>query len=476
VLKLAWPIEKGEYGKFFTMAALIFAILFNYSVIHTLKDSLIIPNMGAEAANFVEIWVILPAVFVFMLLYLKLSALIHDPGRVFYLICSFFLIFFILFGFVIYPQVESLHLKTLHDFLVHKHSSLKWFALMCYDWPYVLFNVFSELWVNTMLALLFWQYANNVTTTEQAKRFYPLLIFIGNLSLIGSGQAIKKISLGQGDLVIQNLMVLVTIVGIICMLIFKYLLSITKVEHEYALTSHKKISFIESIKLVASSHYLWLLAIALIAYGLTINISQSLWKSQVIKLYPTTHEYLYFSAQWQQWVGVISSSFMLIGGVMVQRFSWLTLMIIPALTMLVGGVTFLFAVMFENPLLNIMSLHSYMAFVVFFGAAHIVFAKSTKFSLFDPCKEIAYIPLEKNLRDKGKAAVDMLGERFGKSSGALLQTILFLIFPSLSYEKMVPAFILVFLLTVVIWLFSIKILNQKYLKSLDEREIHSNIQ
>jgi len=106
------------------------------------------------------------------------------------------------------------------------------------------------------------------------------------------------------------------------------------------------------------------------------------------------------------------------------------------------------------------------------GAWQGAITKASKYSLFDSTKEMAYIPLDSELRSKGKAAVDVAGGRLGKSGGSLTFFILQTLIPSATTPSLAPYLALVSIAIFVAWFLAIGRLS----KSLDVMEEESSKQ
>jgi len=160
------------------------------------KDVLMItaPGSGAEVIPFLKTYVNLPAAIAFTVLYSKLCNKMEQKD-VFYSCTYPFLIFFGLFATVIYPNVNVLH----PNLFIDKMAALlpAGFSAplsIIRNWSYALFYVMAEMWGSVVVSLLFWSFANEITTVDEAKKYYPLFGMGANVALIFSGQYVKWVS------------------------------------------------------------------------------------------------------------------------------------------------------------------------------------------------------------------------------------------------------------------------------------------
>ncbi len=500
VKNFVWPIHRNEVAKFFPMAFMLFFILFNYSVLRVLKDSLIIPAIGAESVTFIKSYVVVPCAILFALLYAKMTNLMSF-NRIFFSIGFFYLIYFIIFALIIYPNQSFFHpSKESINLLIQKQYNLyfftlnmehlKWFLIVFSKWSFALNYVLAELWGSSMVFLLFWQFANQNTKTQEAKRFYPMFGLVGQSGGLCAGYVLTYLT----DHSIKNYsflglhyqnnfplyVMLVAIIAVILILIIFYYINYlaaegksynTKVRDAASLKS--KLSIKDSIKVVMSSKYIGFIAILIFSYGISINLVEGLWKDKARSLYPNTVDYARFSSEVIVYTGYSAMFFMFVGANILKYFGWLTAALITPITILITGICFFMLVVFADNFyvyISAMTILNPLFITVMFGTIQNVLSKGTKYALFESTKEMSYIPLDPELKSKGKAAVDVIGARFAKSAGAHVQSFVFILFPAATYTSIAPYLMVVFTLVMLVWLVDVKWLHNAYIKKIQKSE------
>ena len=96
-----WPVHRSEVKKVVSMLVLLFFLCSCYNVLRNLKDTVILTakHSGAEVIPFLKVWGMLPGVFLATWVYTRLSRY-FTREKVFYIIISAFLAYFLLFAFV----------------------------------------------------------------------------------------------------------------------------------------------------------------------------------------------------------------------------------------------------------------------------------------------------------------------------------------------------------------------------------------
>jgi len=479
-----WPIHRHEAKKVVPMLMMLFLICFNYSILRNMKDSVVITASGAEVIPFIKVWAILPMAVLATFLFTKLSSCFSQE-KVVYIMISGFLAFFMLFAFVLHPYREQLHLHGLANYLEQVlPQGMQGMISMTRYWSFTAFYVMAELWSSIVLTVLFWGFANEITKISEAGRFYGVMSIASNISAIIAGQTAISCSRGGiynpnipfgHDAWEQTLMVLLLVVfafGIATMAIFWWM-NRTVLEEPSFQELHatkrnsgkgkKRLSLRESIAYLSNSKYLICIAIIVVSYSLIINLVEVLWKDQLKELYPSPADYNWYMSRLTSWIGVVSTIIAFFMPRIISGLGWTKTALITPIIMLftsAGFFSFLFFQDIVSPIAIGLTGVTPLAIAVFFGGAQNCLSKAAKYSVFDATKEMAYIPLGHECKLRGKAAIDGVGYRFGKSGGSLIHQGLLMVLGTLSVSAPIVAGLII--IAIVGWMFAVKALGKQF--------------
>lgn len=474
-----WPVHSYELKKLLPMFIMFLCISFNYTVLRDTKDTLIVTSSGAETIPFLKVWGVVPCAIIFMLLYAKLSNILSKEN-LFYAAIAPFLVFFALFVVVLYPNREVLHPNASADFIqAYLPTGLSGLVACYRNWTYSLFYILSELWGSAVLSLMFWGFANEISRVTEAKRFYTLLGLGANVALLMSGPAIIYFSdirkhlppdVDAWQVSLNYLIGMVLVSGVIIIAIYWWMnRSVLTDPRFYDPTEEKKgkkskpkMGILESFAFLAKSKYILSIAIVVIAYGICINLVEVTWKGQLKLQYPNPNEYNAFMGKFSLFTGATTIVMMFIGGWIIRKKGWGFAAMITPIVLLITGAGFFAFVIFRDNLSGLISTigTTPLMLAVLFGMMQNIMSKSTKYSLFDPTKEMAYIPLDQESKVKGKAAIDVVGARLGKSGGSFIQQGLLVVFGSIA--AITPYVAIAMIACIIAWLFAVRSLNRQF--------------
>ncbi|KAK6912153.1 ADP/ATP carrier protein, bacterial type [Dillenia turbinata] len=476
-------IEITTLKKIVPLGMMFFCILFNYTILRDTKDVLVVTAKGssAEIIPFLKTWVNLPMAIGFMLLYTKLSNVLSKQA-LFYTVIVPFIAFFGAFGFVFYPLSHYFHPTALADkLLAALGPSFLGPVAILRIWSFCLFYVMAELWGSVVISVLFWGLANQITTVEEAKRFYPLFGLGANVALVFSGRTVKYFSnlrknLGPGvdgwAISLKGMMSIVVLMGLTICGLYWWVNTFVELPTRSKKKKEKpKMGTVESLKFLVSSRYIRDLATLVVAYGISINLVEVTWKSKLKAQFPSPNEYSSFMGDFSTATGITTFTMMLLSQFIFNKYGWGVAAKITPTVLLLTGIGFFSLILFGDPLAPAMikfGLTPLLA-AVYVGAMQNIFSKSAKYSLFDPCKEMAYIPLDEDTKVKGKAAIDVVCNPLGKSGGALIQQFMILTFGSLANST--PYLGGILLVIVLAWLGAARSLDTQFNALRHEEEL-----
>ena len=476
--RLLWPIRRAELKKFLPMLLMFFFISLVYSLLRNTKDTLIVtaPGGGADLIPFLKVYGVIPVSVLFMLVYARMSDRLSRQ-MLFYAALVPFLVFFCCFAFV-FPVREAIQ----PHWQARLPPGLANLAAMARHWVLCLFYVMAELWGSVALSLLFWTFANDIVKLEESRRFYALFGIGANLALVAVKFANQAIHALEARLVrhfpmagwtayVILLMAMVLLCITAILLIYHWINRnvltdprfYSPAEQRARSRPRPRMPFREAYGFLLRSRYLLWIAIMVIGYGIAINLVEVTWKTHLGLLHPEPRDYQDYMANFSLATGAVTLFLMFfVANNVIRVFGWTVAALATPTVLLVTGIGFFGFILFEDASAPLLArFHSTpLAAAVLFGTIQNVLSKATKYSLFDPTKEMAYIPLDPESKVKGKAAIDVVGARLGKAGGSVIQQGLIALHHSL---RAVPGQIAVSLLVVIAaWLWAAQRLGRAF--------------
>ncbi|MBX9718586.1 MAG: NTP/NDP exchange transporter, partial [Microbacteriaceae bacterium] len=271
-----WPIHRHEIKKVIPMTIMLVLICLNYSILRNLKDIVVVTaqSSGAEVIPFIKVWVMLPMAFLTTYLFTKLNNW-FSQDRVFFIIISSFLLFYVLFVFFLYPARDIIHPHEFAQWMgTFLPKGFRGLVAMVENWSFTLFYVMCELWGTIVLTVLFWGFANEVTKIGESRRFYSVMGIGSNIAAAIAGQLSNFLMVDQFSASLPygtdaweqsmiNIVLALSLFGFITIALFWWMNKNVLNEENYE-TLHttipkpkkKKLSLSESFSYLSQSKYL----------------------------------------------------------------------------------------------------------------------------------------------------------------------------------------------------------------------------
>ena len=411
--QILWPIHSYELKKFLPISFLMFCILFVYTMVRDLKDVFVqyyAVGGSTELFPVLKLGFVMPAAFLTVMLFTYLIGK-FGSRKTFYIMVSIFIAFYAIF---LFPNVSVLHANA--DTVRRMQATWPGFfhyIIPCLtNWSFTLFYIFSEIWGTIAISSLFWQFANQVTKKGEVKRFYALYALIANVGVILSGGLLDSMSHVSGAAFDKNVKILIgmcILFAFATMGIFYYLNSVILKDprfydpSEVKLKKEKeKVGIMEGIKILFTSPYIGLIAVLIIAYGMSINFTEVIWKDQMRSVFANRDEYSAMMGKLSQTTGVLTIIITLLSTNILRKFSWkVSAIISPAIMLILGGIFFALVIYGKNGGTHIIGF-SVPLLAVWIGLFVDAIIKSVKYCLFDSSKNMAYRPLDEDTKTESQ--------------------------------------------------------------------------
>lgn len=435
-LKKFFPVRKGEWWLFLSMFAIVSLININFNILRAARNALVVAGDGGSAAfiPYFEFFGTFPAS---ILMTWGISQLMRffSFRRIFSITMLFFLGFFAIFAFWLHPQQELV--KESISQIPFIPQTLVTHGMDC------LFYIMAELWKVALLSVLFWGFINQNLELDVAKRFYPPLMLGSSIGAILAGPItvfctstlhlhLTGVEKWQFSLYLLTLFMIGF--GLITLFTFHFLsrkigkVSFISLNQEEKIPFAKRLlSLSSSLRYLFNSPYLLALLFIVVAEYVSYALGELIFLDTLKVRFPSKADYCHYLGNLTTWTGILTAfSALFLTPYLLQKFRWSYSALLTPILMVLMTFAFFTAIYLGKSELLPTTL-SPLPFIVFLGSLHFCIGRSTKYTIFDTTKELAFIPLSEEAQVKGKLVIDGIGSRFGRGTSSLLSITLFML-------------------------------------------------
>jgi AAA family ATP:ADP antiporter len=484
-----FPIHRHEIFRFVLACALMALLLFSFTTVRIIKDSVVVnaPGCSAQSINAVKTFFVIPSAILTAIFFSIVRNGSNQKNYATFLI-GFFGTCFALYAFVFLPYIDYLHPDP--QYISSLQEAYPIFAdiiALFGNWTHAFFYVAADISGNFLITYAFWLLIGEITNKEDTSRMFPLYGMYGNITGIVSAGA-SGILLGSLDLpfvyLTQIRIGIVSVALIIAIILMRYSYEHfmpTNLPEERPKIEKKKLGFVQSLMILFQSKFILYLAIIVTSYGLCINFAEVTFKACLKLTCANPAEFMNGLDNMYIAVGITTFIASIIGKRINKSFGWFGSAIGTPVALGITTISFFMFIILSdvrfvgvfadkfNLLIAYVGFQSALNIAVFLGMAQNVLSKATKYVLLDPAVQSSYLVLDGDLRKNGKLAVDGVAGRIGKSGGAAIQ---FSIATLTGFTQIEMAPIILTMLCIVLfaWGTSVYFLDREYTRLLAQEQ------
>lgn len=415
VVRYFYPdLSPREIRKFTLLACTLFLTVGAYWLLRLLKDTLFfkvcfpaelgwLPCQGRLLQPTAKFWSPV-VVLALVLVYSKLVDIVKKHV-LFYIICAVYAVLFGLFAL-------TLFLREMHG-----NVYLGKPVLAALGWV----SYFAIESFGSLIIALFWSFTNSITTSDAARRGYPLIIAGAQMGAIG-GSSLMFLAHKMG---LWQLFALVTLFTVSIIPMMYYFMKTTPADemvsdvptHGHVAKAKDQAGFMEGIRLLLTKPYLMGILLVTTLFEVINQILEYQMKSQA-DMFPAFEGevgFAHFQGIYGVSTNILSFLMALLGtSYLIKHFGLrFGLLFFPVclVTGLIGLLAFF--------IVGVPSAGALLAatFLV------MIMSKGLGYAVNNPVKEMMYIPTSKDAKFKTKGFIDVFGGRMAKLGGAQINDI-----------------------------------------------------